>query len=212
MELDTAQLEKFAVEFPKDFFQTPSGSLPADCHLVYSLKEAVDMWEPSDHSISMDDESILDFNSPNKLSCGPMAIQGKLHHGYDCLDIINAPKSDLFKVHKIKSSNQRRTVNKYFEFVDDLFPGDLILLSESTSIFSALGSFFLSPDKEKYPYFKAIIEIILAGGLPVAWKGEISGPVAPYTYSPTYEFVFGSFVVFWPYEDSPTFSDRVCEL
>ena len=143
----------------------------------------------------------------------------------DTIDAMIDVGFDIFDIPLGHVRNYNRRVNRklnkladanFGEKIDPLTDrhnnnNDRMIGSAVYSIFERICKYLHCPDKEKFPIFKAIIEIVLAGGLPVGWKGIYSGPtLEPVT--DRYVLQSGSFVVYWPYAQDPEFSDSVCCL
>ena len=137
-----------------------------------------------------------------------------MYHGFDIFDLVITHvryfnRELNRKLPRIADKNYTDKLSPLINKSDD--NNQRMIGSAVYSVFTRICQYLHCPEKANFPIFRTIIEIVLAGGLPVGWKGLYSGPTLE-VESENYELKQGSFVVFWPYEEDPEFSNNVCEL
>lgn len=215
MNIDLSSLINFKTRFPKSYFIEPSGELPSDSHMLYSFKQAVICWEPDEfcgHDLFKGTD--LDLRREDRISKGPKAKGGPRHHGTDFFEAaLDGPEKLLKEIYEIERSELRNLMKEYMRpLYAILFEKQNKTLCESIRVFEKLLSYLVLKEENKlqFPLFERIIEILLAGGLPVGWKGEFRTPLN--SSSLKYEIGKGSFIVYWPYEKDPAFSEYECRV
>ena len=183
--------------------------------MIFSLHEAVKAWEPE----NFDGEDIftpgdLDLNREGRVFSGPFAKNSKLYHGHTAIGMGLSYPANILKEKYNLGAVQKRSIirNNKTKMHKALLKDENLALRDVDTLFIRLCDYLLLSEKDKksFPLFEAIVEILLAGGLPVAWKGEFLTPFD--SKEGKYQFLKGSFVVYWPYLEDPSFSSNTCKV